>query len=159
MRILALVLLVLTSVGLAFAQYDVEVGGPTQTQDPAYPLRVRILQRSWSRDQWGERMWGRGDLFIGQQEQGFDYESTCGERFMVSHGAELYSARWKKPNEQLEMLVSRMGTGKSDKCVLKADVKDYVYEYKNGAVDGAIITRPVASAAPGNSPAGSSPNR
>lgn len=152
MKILVPVFLVLTSVGILFAQ--VEVGGPTQTQDPAYPLRVRILQRNWSRGSYGQRMWGRGDVINGQQEQGFDYESTCDERFMVSHGEEEYSARWKKPNEQLEMLVSRMGTGKSDKCVLKADLKDYVYTHKGGAADGAIVTRPM----PNSTPAASSPN-
>jgi hypothetical protein len=147
MKFLVPVLLVLASAGIVFAQ--VEVGGPTQTQDPNYPLQVLILQRNWSRESYGGlRMWGRGNLITGQQEQGFDYESTCDEKFMVSHGDERYSARWKKPNEQLEMLVSRIGTGKSDKCVLKADLKNFVYEFKGGAADGAIVTRPMPNSTP-----------
>ena len=58
---------------------------------------------------------------------------------MVSHGDEVYSARWKKQDQQLEMLVSKMGSGKSDRCVLKVDLKPYVYEYENGV----IVTKPV----------------
>jgi hypothetical protein len=146
MKILLPVFLVLASVGAIFAQ--VEVGGPTQTQDPAYPLRVRILERNTSYGPYGSiRMWGRADLFDGAQEQGFDYESTCDEKFMISHGDEQYSARWKKPNERLEMLLSRMGTGKSDKCVLKADVKQFIYEREHGPT-GAIITKPMPGQAP-----------
>jgi hypothetical protein len=84
-------------------------------------------------------MWGRADL-MEPQKQGFDYESDCGEVFMVTHGDEVYSARWKKQDKELEMLVSRMGTGKSDECVLKADPKPYVYAYENGV----IVTKPMA---------------
>jgi hypothetical protein len=131
MRILASLLLV------ALAQ--VSVGGPTQVQDPAYPLKIRILERNASHGASGIRMWGRADL-IDQQEQGFDYESTCGEVFMVSHGDELYSARWKKPDRELEMLVSRIGTGKSQKCVVKADLKPYIYRFESGR----IVTKPLA---------------
>jgi hypothetical protein len=86
-RVLLLALL------LAFPQ--VEVGGPTQVQGPAYPLRVRSLGRNSSRGAYGMRVWGRADL-VAPQTQGFDYESDCSVLFMVSHGDELYSARWKK---------------------------------------------------------------
>ncbi len=115
------------------------IGGPTQIQDPAYPLRVRILERNTSRRA-GEvvRMWGRADLIDGKQEQGFDFESDSSDLIMVSHGDELYSARWKKQDRQLEILVSKIGTGKSNKCVLKADLKPYIYIFENGT----IVTKP-----------------
>jgi hypothetical protein len=130
-RVLLLALL------LAFPQ--VEVGGPTQVQDPAYPLRVRILGRNSSRGAYGMRVWGRADL-VAPQAQGFDYESDCSVLFMVTHGNEFYGARWKKQDKELEMLVSRMGTGKSYKCSVKADLKPFVYEYE----DGKIVTKPMA---------------
>lgn len=110
---------------LAFPQ-QLPVGGPTQVQDPAYPLKVRILGRNTSRSSYGIRVWGRADLVV-PQEQGFDYESDCGTLFMVSYGDEFYSARWKKQDKELEMLVSKMGTGKSEKCTVKADLKPFIY--------------------------------
>lgn len=115
------------------------IGGPTQVQDPSYPLRVRILERNIARRA-GEivRMWGRADL-VDAQEQGFDFDSDCSDLFMVSHGDELYSARWKKQDKELEMLLSKIGTGKSSKCTLKADLKPFVYVIQ----DGVIVTRPM----------------
>jgi len=139
-RLLAPVFLALVLVSAALAQ--VNVGGPTEVQDPAYPLRVRILTRNGSRGPYGIRMWGRADLF-GQQEQGFDYETTCDEVLMVTHGDERYSARWKKQDKELEMLVSRVGTGKANKCVLKADLQQFVYEFERGT-SGPVVTKPLA---------------
>ena|ERR1700722_4758348 len=115
------------------------VGGPTEVQDPAYPLKVRILERNTSRTAFDLRMWGRGDL-TAPQEQGFDYQADCSMLFMVSHGDELYSARWKKQDKELEMLVSKMSTGKSEKCTVKVDLKQYVYYWDKGVMQ----TRPMA---------------
>jgi hypothetical protein len=117
------------------------IGGPTQVQDPSYPLRVRILERNIARRA-GEivRMWGRADL-VDAQEQGFDFDSDCSDLFMVSHGDELYSARWKKQDKELEMLVSKIGTGKSNKCTLKADLKPFVYIIQNGVIGTRPMTK------------------
>ena len=124
---------------LLFLFPQLPVGGPTQVQDPAYPLRVRILERNGSRSAYGLRMWGRANITV-PQEQGFDYQSDCDTLFMVSHGDEVYSARWKKPDKELEMLVSKMGTGKSEKCTVKADLKPFVYYYDKGVIQ----TKPMA---------------
>jgi flagellin-like protein len=141
LRALSPVVATLILVGAAFAQ--VNVGGPTQVQDPAYSLRVRILTRNTSRGSYGIRMWGRADLFGGAQpEQGFDFESTCNEVLMVTHGDERYSARWKKQDRELEMLVSRVGSGKSNKCSVKADLQQFVYEFENGNT-GPVVTKPL----------------
>lgn len=113
---------------VAFLQ--IHVGGPTLVPNPQYPIRVRILERNLSRRNGWNNMWGRANI-VTPKRQGFDYQSDCGAVFMVNHGAELYSARWKKPDRELEILVSRMGTGKSDKCTLKADLKNFVYVVRN----------------------------
>src|SRR5262249_36638257 len=127
----------LAVVSVAWSQ--VRVGGPSETQDPAYPLRVRIITRNTSRGGYGGmRMRGRGDLF-GQQEQGFDYASTCDELLMVTHGDDRYSAKWKKQDKELEMLVSKIGSGKADKCSVKTDVHPFIYEVERGAV----VTKPI----------------
>lgn len=122
----------------ALAAPQVEVGGPTQAQDPNYPLRVRILERNITRG-FELRAWGRADLYTNGKAQGFDYQADCQLVFMVSHGDERYSARWKKPNVELEMLVSKIGTGKSSKCTVKADLKPFAYEYTGpGRVIGTV---------------------
>jgi hypothetical protein len=142
MRPIAVLPLVLVLAGVAFAQ--INVGGPVQTQDPAYPLRVRILTRNMSGGQSGLRTWGRADLFGGAvPEQGFEYESTCDEVLMVTHGDERYSARWKKQDRELEMLVSKVGSGKANKCSVKADLQQFIYEFERGA-NGPVVTKPLS---------------
>jgi hypothetical protein len=132
MRILVTLLLGLSQV----------VGGPTQVPDPAYPIHVRILGRNVSQSTIGNvRYWGRGDIFE-PSEQGFDYESDCSVAFMRSEGDERYSGRWKKPDKELEILVSRIGTGKSDKCVLKVDMKPFIYDVDNDR--HVVVTKPMA---------------
>ena len=41
------------------------------------------------------------------------------------------------------MLVSRVGTGKSEKCAVKVDLQQFVYEYENGT-SGPVVTKPIA---------------
>jgi len=121
---------------------QLSVVGPTQVQDPNYPIRVRILQRNTSRG-YSLRTWGRADIVV-PKEQGFDYTSDCNDLFMVTQGDELYSARWKKQDLELEMLVSKMGTNKSGKCTLKTDLKPFVYVWRNNGVQMVITTKPMA---------------
>ena len=61
---------------LLFLFPQLPVGGPTQVQYPAYPLRVQILERNGSRSAYRKRMWGRANITV-PREQGFDYESGC----------------------------------------------------------------------------------
>lgn len=124
----------------AIPPYPSRMGVPTQVQDPAYPLRIRILTRNVKRSYNGAiRMWGRADLF-NPTEQGFDYEADCSERIMVTHGVERYSAKWKKQDRELEILVSKVGTGKNDKCTLKADLKPFTYETQRGGITKRLPT-------------------
>jgi len=124
---------------LAFSQI---VGGPTQIQDPAYPIHVRILGRNLAQSSNGSRtVWGRGDIFE-PSEQGFDYQTDCNVQFMASAGDERYSARWKKQDTELEILISRIGTSKTDKCVLKTDLKPYIYDIDTAR--HVVITKPMA---------------
>ena len=140
MRIIVTLLLGLVLASVASAQVTSAV---QLTFGPGIPLRVRILTRKTDRSPYGGiRMWGRADLFTDQQEQGFDYESTCDEVVMVTHGDERYSARWKKQDRELEMLLSRVGTGKANKCTVKADLQQFVYEFERGT-GGAVVTRPM----------------
>ena len=139
-RLLPVFLTLVLLVGGARAQ--VNVGGPTQVQNPTYPLRLRILTRNTSRGPYGGlRTWGRADLFS-PQEQGVDYESECSQYLMATVGEQRYSARWKKPNNELELLVSRVGTDKADKCTVKVNLQPFIYEYHDG-VHAPVVTQPL----------------
>ena len=133
-----LVLLLLTSALVNGAPAQVNVGGPTATQDPAYPLKVRILERNVDRSKFAVRSWGRADLYDGQKVQGFDYQTDCNLIVMTSQGDERFSARWKKQDKELEMLVSKIGAAKSQKCEVKANLQPFVYEFEGGV----IVTEP-----------------
>jgi hypothetical protein len=51
---------------------------------------------------------------------GITYGTTCGVGFSSSHNDTFYEAKWKKPNEQLEILV--VDDGKTDPHVCTLDV-------------------------------------
>ena len=142
MRILTPILLALSLVSGAFAQSN--VGSPTQAQDPAYPLKIRILERNVARTRIAARSWGRADIYDGQSVQGFDYQTDCNILVMTSRGDERFSARWKKQDKELEMLVTRIGASKPEKCVVKANLQPFVYEFESGA----IATEPLPEAPP-----------
>jgi hypothetical protein len=156
MKILAPVLLVLACVSPVFGQAS--AAAPAPKRDPNYPLQVVILGRNTAHDpNGGFWVWGSADLFSGQEEQGFDYQSDCGQLFTVSFADQRFSARWKKTNAQLEVVVDKMGNGKPEKCEMKADLKQVVYEF-DPAQQGHVITKPLPNSTPA-APSGSSSNR
>jgi hypothetical protein len=156
MKVLVPILLVLASVSPVFAQTS--TAGPTQKQNANYPLKVLILGKNTTHDpNGGFWVWGSADLFSGPQEQGFDYQSDCNRLFTDSYAAQRYDARWKKLNALLEILVSNAGTGKMEKCELKADLKQVVYEI-DPARQGHLITKPLPNSTRSD-PGGSSANR
>ena len=142
MRILVLFFLALALVSGALAQ--VSVGSPAQTEDPKYPLKIRIMERNVVRSRFAVRSWGRADLYDGQKVHGFDYQTDCNIIVMTSRGDERFSARWKKQDQELEMLVTKIGAAKPEKCVVKANLQPFVYEFESGA----ITTEPLPGAAP-----------
>ena len=126
---------------ILMAGLQLPVGAPTQVQNPAYPLRVKIVTRGQTRSGYRIRAFGRADL-LGQAsppEQGFDFQADCDVILMITHGSEAYSARWKKPGRELEILLSEMGSDKSRKCTMKTDLKPFVY----AIVDRTLVTQPL----------------
>jgi hypothetical protein len=106
---------------------------PTDVQNPDYPLHARILAIHWEHNRYGTHGYGRGDL-LSPQEQGFDYTFDCGDPFITTKGEELYPARWKKQNERIEILESRVGTDKFERCELKIDLKNAIYRRKGSDI-------------------------
>jgi hypothetical protein len=121
-------------------QYPITPDGPTDVQNPEFPLRVQILAANWRHNPFGTSEWGRGDIEV-PQRQGFEYNGDCWVPFTATRGAEVYSARWKKQGKRLELLVGKVGSNnKSDRCELKVDLKPFTYERGE---NGLIVTRPI----------------
>lgn len=118
-----------------------------ESRNPAdYPLRIHIFNRSETTfyhhefvdEAKGE---GRANLFANGDVHGVDFSFACSEKLKASFGYETYPAKWKKPNQELIVLLPVFGkTGSFFTCNLKTDVKDFAYL----AHDGKMTSEPLA---------------
>jgi hypothetical protein len=112
-----------------------------------YPLRIHIFNRSETtfyhmRAEEEARGEGRANLFENSEARGVDFQFDCPKRLMASSGFETYPARWKRPNEQLEVLIPEFGKQNSySTCTFKVQMKDFAYFRRNGI----LRTEPVAA--------------
>lgn len=110
-----------------------------ESKNPAdYQLRVHIFGRSetnfyhmrYVEESKGE---GRANLFANGDVRGVDFTFDCSQKLKSSFGYETYPARWKKPNQELIVLLPVFGKANSYfTCNLKTDVKDYAYRSHDG---------------------------
>lgn len=107
----------------------------------------------WNHVNGGYDGYGRADL-LGATPQGVDYTFSCSEPFLHNVGkAEFYQARWKKPDQKLEILMQKVGSDHLQKCELKTSVKPEPY----GKYGPAAAVPPSASAPAASAPAASGP--
>lgn len=105
-----------------------------------YPLRLHIFGRNqttfYHREMVDEAKGdGRANLFANGEVHGVDFSYACSEKLRTSFGFETYPARWKKPGQELVVLLPVFGkTGSFWTCNLKTDVKDYAYTRHNGSM-------------------------
>jgi hypothetical protein len=109
------------------------------SHNPAdYPLRVHIYSHNGvshysgyggSHSLEGVDGEGRANLYENSQPRAFDFHYECEERLMNSGGYDTLPARWKKPNEELEVLI--LVTGKT--CKFHVAMQDGIaYHNHNG---------------------------
>ena len=119
------------------------IAAPAAPKNPAdYPLRVHIYRTHWSNGTDGPYIYeyynagyhgyGRANLTDGPQTNAIEYTFECDTHFLKSDTGEAYFARWKKPGQSIEMLVSTIGSDKVKSCQLKVTLKDTVYYKHNG---------------------------
>lgn len=100
---------------------------PATTPNPAYPLHVRIFITKANGGRYGYNGFGRGDI-LGDKPQGIDFTYQCDPPFEnTTNASEFYQARWKKPNQRLEILMQRIGSDHTDKCELEVSMKAVPY--------------------------------
>jgi hypothetical protein len=110
-----------------------------ESKNPAdYPLRIHIFNRNettfyhqrFEEEAKGE---GRANLFENGEPHGLDFSFDCSQKLKASFGYETYPARWKKPNQELVVLLPVFGKSNAHfTCTIKTDVKDFAYAAHNG---------------------------
>ncbi len=110
-----------------------------ESKNPAdYPLRVHIFTHNQTtfyhmRNAEESKGEGRANLFANGDVRGVDFTYDCSEKVKVSFGYETYPAKWKKPNQELVVLMPVFGkAGSYFTCNFKTDVKDYAYVTHDG---------------------------
>lgn len=118
-----------------------------ESKNPAdYPLRIHIFNRAETtfyryRDAEEAKGDGRANLFQNGEARGVDFSFDCSEKLRASFGYETYPARWKKPNQELVVLLPVFGKSNAYfTCDFKTDVKDFAYAQH----DGRMSSEPVA---------------
>jgi hypothetical protein len=105
-----------------------------ESKNPAdYPLRVHIFGANetnfyHNRHEDEAKGVGRANLFANGEVRGVEFNFDCSQRLIRSFGYETYPAKWKKPNQQLTVLLPVFG--KSNQfftCNLQTAVKEYAY--------------------------------
>ena len=120
------------------AQGASSISGPATAPNPDFPLHVHIFIAKGG--------FGRGDI-LDATPQGFDYTTTCGNSFFNNgQPAEFYQARWKKPNEKIELLLQRIGSDHTLRCELNITIKGK--PYGRYTASGAPATRQPNTSAP-----------
>jgi len=132
-------------------QYPIVVNppnGPATQQFTDFPVHVRILQAHWNFSYGNYIGWGRADI-LGPDARGFDFTYDCSAPFMFNEmKGEFYEARWKKPDQQLDLLVQKMGSDRISKCTLKTTVKSARYQDSSATWTDTAPAAPAQTAVP-----------
>jgi len=127
-----------------FAQlfYPTPPADPATAPNPDYPVHVHILIAKATGGQGDYHGFGRGDI-LGPALQGFDYTFSCGQPFNNNRqSSEFYQARWKKPNEKLEILLQPIGSSHINHCDLNIALKAKPYGHYTNPQPNAQPTAP-----------------
>jgi hypothetical protein len=110
-----------------------------ESKNPAdYPLRIHIFNRDETtfyhhRVEEEAKGEGRANLFANGDVRGVDFSFECSDKLKASFGYETYPAKWKKPNQELVVLLPVFGKANTFfTCDLKTDVKDFAYISHDG---------------------------
>jgi hypothetical protein len=130
-----------------FAQfYATSPADPATAPNPDYPVHVHIIIASSNGGQGDYHGHGRGDI-LGPTLQGFDYTFSCGQPFNNNRlPAEFYQAKWKKPNQKLEILLQPIGSTRVGRCDLNIALKAKPYLYTDPRTGQPATPQPAPAA-------------
>ena len=117
-----------------------------ESKNPAdYPLRVHIFgrnQTTFYHNRYPDEAKGdgRANIFENSEARGADFSYDCSEKLRASFGYETYPAKWKKPGQELVVLMPVFGKSNAFfTCNLKTDVKDFAYAGRSGNMNSESI--------------------
>ncbi len=103
-----------------------------------YTLRLHIFETSWNHNGFGYHGYGRANLFDEKGvPHGVEFTYDCDDHLMYSNGNEAYPAKWKKPDQSMEVIFGEIGQ-KPDQfhaCDFKVAEKSFVFYRHNGRLD------------------------
>ncbi|HWZ52952.1 MAG TPA: hypothetical protein VNW54_15965 [Granulicella sp.] len=112
-----------------------------ESKNPAdYPLRVHIFghnETTFYHNRYPEesRGEGRADLFENGNVRGVDFNFDCSRRLKNSFGFETYPAKWKKPHQELTVLLPVFGQNNAFfTCDLHTQVREDVYVLRHNGL-------------------------
>jgi hypothetical protein len=103
-----------------------------------YKLRIHVFGRNettfyHARIEEEAKGEGRANLFENGIAHGVDFSFECDQKLKNSFGYETYPARWKKPGQELIVLLPVFGKSNAYfTCNFKTDVKNYTYTRVQG---------------------------
>jgi hypothetical protein len=110
-----------------------------ESKNPSdYPLRVHVFGRDQTTFYHGHSIEeskgeGRANLFENSLPHAIDFTYDCSEKLKNSFGYETYPAKWKKPGQELVVLLPVFGKSNAYfTCNFKTNVKDYAYLQHEG---------------------------
>lgn len=103
-----------------------------------YGMRIQILQTQWNHNGWGYHAFGRANLFDEHGTPvGVEFTYDCPYHLMASAKNEAYPAKWKKPNQSVEVVFGQIGA-KPDSyhdCEFKIAPKQFVFVRRQNGLD------------------------
>jgi hypothetical protein len=100
---------------------------PATEPNADFPLHVRIFGSHWNHVRGIYEGFGHADL-LGEQIRGFDYTFDCDQPFLKNEmPEEFYQARWKKPEQKMELLTQQVGGKHLHRCELHVTLKAAPY--------------------------------
>jgi len=106
---------------------------PVTDPSPDFPLHVRLIRVVWGTRLGDYEGYGSGNL-LGDTPKGFDFTFDCSIGFNRNlQPDEFYQARWKKPDQQIEVLMRPIGNDHEQSCTLKIAWKPQPFTAANTA--------------------------
>jgi hypothetical protein len=129
--------------------FVIACASPISAKSHDYPMRLQVIHSRWHGRHGWINGYGNGNLITQQPgqppKQGMDFEYSCSTPVRHTFDPDTYMARYGKNNLEVVVLLPEMGSEKEKECILKIEMKDFVYQ---GGRGGTLWSVPLAGGQP-----------